>query len=58
MTRALLLAVLLAAPAALAWESACAKFPNPSLEPQTLKGSTSEPCVPSAGPAVATRRPV
>jgi hypothetical protein len=54
--RALLLAVLLAAPAALAWESACARFPNPSLDPQTLKGASSEPCVPSAGPAVARQR--
>lgn len=57
MKRALLVVVLLlGARDALAWESACSKFTNPSLDPQALAASSGEACSPSAGPAVARQR--
>lgn len=55
--RALLLAIVaLCAARAHAWESACFKFPNKTLEPGVLAAQPSTPCEPSAGPATARER--
>lgn len=56
MKRALLLCACLSAPAAFAWDSACSKFTNKSLEASELAALRGEPCVPSAGPATARER--
>lgn len=52
----LLLATLLLSPSAFAWESACSKFANKTLEPAALQGQRGTPCEPSAGPATARER--
>lgn len=54
MTRVALIAVL-ASTAAHAWESACTKYANPSLEPSALKTTSGAAC-PAAGPGAARER--
>ena len=56
MKRALLVAASLLAPAAFAWDSACTKFNDKTLEAGELERQRGSPCVPSAGPATARER--
>ena len=56
MTRALVVTVSLLGHAAFAWDSACTKFNDKSLEPAELQRQRGSPCVPSAGPSTARER--
>ena len=53
--RALLVAALVLAPAAHAWDSSCSKFTNKSLSPGVLQEQTGTACT-SAGPVTARER--
>ena len=53
--RALLVAALVLAPAAQAWDSSCSKFTNKSLSPWVLQEQTGTACA-SAGPVTARER--
>lgn len=55
MKRALLVAAVLAAPAAWAWESACSVYANPAQDPSALKMTEGLPCAPQ-GEATARER--
>ena len=45
MMRVLFIGAALLAPAAFAWDSACSKFANKSLEPGQLQGQSAAACV-------------
>lgn len=54
--RIVLVTALLAAASAHAWESACYRFSNKSLEPDALRAQEGTACAPSAGPNTARER--
>jgi hypothetical protein len=49
MRRALLVATVMLAPAAWAWESACSVFADSAQEPEALESSKGAPCAPQGG---------
>jgi hypothetical protein len=54
--RALVFSLALVAARALAWESTCRSYADPSLEPEALLASQSQLCTPASGPSTARSR--